>query len=122
MKENHPTPMEIASQSLPAFFEEIRKRPAMWFGKKSLVRFRAAMDGFIFAEDIYKIPEEKKLSGFDWLDFEKWVEEKYNHERLTVRSFYFAEQMASSDHEALDKWFEIYDLYMKENREQENGE
>ena len=59
----------------------------MWLGQKSLARFQSFIHGLILAEDIYQIPSAQKLQGFDWGEFEEWVEEKYNPEKLTVRSF-----------------------------------
>ena len=114
MNPNEPTPFEKASNSIPDFLEEIRKRPGMWLGEKSLLAFRALFYGLHLAEELYNIPDNQKLIGFDWKEFEDWVYKKYNKNHLSVLSHYHAQQMASSDSEALDKWFEIYDTYRRE--------
>ena len=117
MKDNELTLLQIASNSTSHFFEEIRKRPSLWIGKKSLIAFEAFWSGIFIAEMICNVPEEKQLSGFNWTAFEEWVDKKYNLKKLTVKSFYHAKQMASSDENAFDKWYEIYDLYKKEKQE-----
>jgi hypothetical protein len=112
----------------PEYFEAIEKRPAMYLGRPSLTRLEFEIQGIRVAEDIYNIPEEKKLQGFSFEKFEEWVDEKYNTNHDTVKSFSLAhtitnskkntfakdtEHQLDSDAElaALELWFTWYHQY-----------
>ena len=74
----------------------------MRIGTKSIGLLHLMLGGIEFAEDWHRIPSAKRLGGFDFAAFEAWVEQKYNPERLTVRSFGLAAIVAGSDAEGFD--------------------
>lgn len=108
---NRENPGDRARRGIQEFLEEIRIRPAVWFGRKSLLAFEAFMQGFWVAESMYELKPEDKLCGFDWMDFEEWVDQKYNVKRLSVRSLHLAGLSAESDEDGFDRWFAMYDEY-----------
>jgi hypothetical protein len=97
--------------SWPTLFENIRKRPEMWIDKKSPISLSTFIGGILFAENLYQVPKEKCLSGFDFESFERWVENKYNPRKLTFNSRYLAVHLCESEEEAFYKWFEWYDAF-----------
>ena len=93
----------------PTFFEEVRWRPAMWLGRPSLACLRALLAGFALAEDLYAVGPERLLTGFPFVEFEAWVAQRFNPERLTLDSFGLAGRLTASDEAALSHWFGWYD-------------
>lgn len=99
---------------LQTMLAEIRLRPGMYLGTKSILAIDHQLMGIYFAEDFHKIPKNQRFGGFDIEAFEKWVDETLNTERLSVRSMYLAYHVAGSDSAGFDLWFEWYDRYCRE--------
>jgi hypothetical protein len=47
----------------PSFFEQVRRRPAMWLDEPSLLALRNLIRGVELAETIYGITEDRALEG-----------------------------------------------------------
>lgn len=98
---------------LPTLLAEIRRRPGLYLGTRSIFALDQQLMGIRFAEDFHDIPEEKRFGGFDLDSFEKWVDETLNTERLSVRSMHLARHIAGSDAAGFDLWFEWYDRFCR---------
>ena len=97
----------------PSLFQEIRKRPQMYHGGKerSVLLLDTFLCGIWFSESFHEIESNKRMSGFDWELFEKWVEETFNPRRLSMRSLYLAEHLSQSESKGFDLWFKWYDEF-----------
>ena len=111
------------------YFEQIEKRPGMYFGRPSVRALQFEIQGFRDAEIYYTIPEENRLGGFSFEKFEEWVDKKHNQENLSINSFtqaqyvnsqnkkdFFASNNASSEdtEEAFKTWFQWYHEFLTE--------
>ena len=98
----------------PSFFDQIRRRPAMWLGCTSLTALQNFIGGIGLAQYLYDVPEERLLSGFSFEAFEQWVEDHFNPEQLTFNSFSLARRATGSEEEAFHYWFAWYDRFRQE--------
>ena len=98
----------------PSFFEQIRRRPAMWLDEPSLLALKNLIRGIELAEFLYGVPEGRLLGGFSFLEFERWVEEQFNPDRLMHDSFTLARLSSASEEEAFHKWLGWYDRFRAE--------
>jgi hypothetical protein len=98
----------------PTYFEQIRRRPGMWLGQASLTALDNQIGGIELAERIHDVPRNMRLGGFPWSDFEKWADERFNPNRLSIRSFSMALRITNSESEAFELWFQWYDQFNKE--------
>ena len=98
---------------VPALLSDLRRRPGVWIGQKSIERLNLMLGGIEFAENWHAIPAEARFGGFDFKTFEAWVEQTYNPKKLSVRSFGLAAILAGSDAEGFDLWFQWYDEFLK---------
>jgi hypothetical protein len=83
----------------PEYFEAIEKRPGMFLGLPSIVSLQFEIQGIRLAEDWYAIPEEERIHGFSFRDFEAWVERTYNLKRLSIQSYTLAQYLSCSNRE-----------------------
>lgn len=104
---------KLTFSDYPSLLKEVRTRPQLWHGGKerSSILLDTFLCGITLSESYHKVPLNKRISGFDWEIFEKWVEEKYNPRKLTHRSFYLAEHITKSESKGFDLWFEWYDEF-----------
>jgi hypothetical protein len=100
---------------VPALLADLRRRPGVWIGQKSIERLNMMLAGVEFAEDWHAIPADARFGGFDFKAFEAWVEQTYNPRKLSVRSFGLSAILAGSDAEGFDLWFRWYDEFLKTN-------
>jgi hypothetical protein len=98
----------------PSFFDQIRRRPGMWLGRPSLTALENLVSGIGLAEYLYDVPVEKRLGGFPFDEFERWVEASFNVERLSLNSFSLARREADSEEEAFSAWLAWYDHFRRE--------
>ncbi len=98
----------------PTFFEQVRRRPGMWLGHRSLTALQFLLHGVHLAEFFYDVPEGSRLGNFPFQEFEEWVERRYNPRRLSVNSFWMARDIADSEEAAFDLWFSWYDEFRNE--------
>jgi len=96
---------------LPSLLADLRERPGMWLGKKTAYGLEMLVRGIEFAEEFHNVPAEARVGGFDFAEFEAWVERAYNPDRLTLRSFGMAVHAAGSEADGFDLWFRWYDEY-----------
>jgi hypothetical protein len=89
----------------------IRARPGMFLGDNTIRGLDLFLGGVRFAEHWHDLPEETRLRGFDFEEFERWVESSYNPGRLSLRSFSLAAHLAGSDAAGFDLWFDWYDEF-----------
>jgi len=103
----------------PSLLEEIRKRPQMWHNgeTRSALLLKTFISGFQYSQNFHKVESGNLLGGFNWGDFEKWVEVKFNPKRKSYDSFTWAIYLSDSEAEAFDLWFSWYDLYKSETVE-----
>ena len=50
----------------PSYFEQMRLKPGLWIGRKSLKLMAAYTDGVRAAEVILRVPKNKHLQGFSF--------------------------------------------------------
>lgn len=81
------------------YFTMIEENPSMYLGKASILRLEYEIQGILAAEDIYDIPNEKRLDGFSFEAFEAWIDATYNTEHLAIKSFTLARYLTSSNRE-----------------------
>jgi hypothetical protein len=98
----------------PTFFEQVRRRPALWLGSASLTALQSLMAGIGLAELLYDIPERDHLKGFPFSEFEEWADKRFNPDRLSINSFGMAKQIGGSENEAFDLWFSWYDEFQSQ--------
>lgn len=99
--------------TLHSYFAEVRRRPGMYLGQKSILALEHQLIGISFAEDLHDIPTSARFDGFDIVAFENWVLTTFNTKRLSVRSFHLARLKTDSDAAGFDLWFEWYDRYIR---------
>jgi len=98
----------------------------MWLGRQSITALAHYLDGIRRAEIIYQIPEDRRLCGFPFDEFEEWVAARHNHEQMSIGSFRVALLRVGANEAAvqdvghigvgLDKvafhlWFAWYDQF-----------
>ncbi len=105
--------MALNFASIPDFLAAIRDKPGMYIGARSITRLELTLIGFRFAEELYGIPENQKLGGFDFNAFENDVARKYNPERLSVLSYYLAREAAGNEEAGFLLWFQWYDEFRR---------
>ena len=94
---------------MPALLAEVRRRPGMWMGRKSIWALSDMLAGISYAENFHEVPAEKRIGGFDSDAFEKWVDLTY--QSGSCGSFRTAERIAGSDEAGFELWFKWYDEF-----------
>ncbi len=117
------THISMKPKNWPDYLAMIEERPSMFLGKTSIIRLQFEIQGILVAEDLYDVPEEKRLGGFSFGAFEAWVDATYNVDHLTMKSFTLAQYLTSSNREsflergeedsaqAFEMWFAWYHEY-----------
>ncbi len=95
----------------PSLLADMRGKPGMWTGGKTIAVLRLYRDGLQHAEMFHAIPVDRRLGGFNFVTFEEWVDARFNTERLSVDSFWLAANLPGSDAAGFDRWFEWYDEF-----------
>jgi hypothetical protein len=95
----------------PSLFGQVRRRPGMWLGSTSLTALENLIGGIGLAEYLYDVPEDKRLVGFSFEGFERWVADRFNPERLSLNSFSLARRATDSEERAFYEWFAWYDQF-----------
>jgi hypothetical protein len=91
MTKNYENDFGMASfKNWTDFLDQIGLRPAMWLGSISVTALHQQIIGMRSGEAWYKIPKKKRYGGFDFHKFEKWVDEEYNKEHLSLNFFSLA--------------------------------
>ena len=100
----------------PTFFEVVRERPAMWIGNVSISSFQNLISDIRLAEYFYNISDLDSLTNFDFDEFENWVFEEINKDRLSLNSFGLARKYSENEEIGFWKWFDWYDLFLQKSR------
>jgi hypothetical protein len=89
---------------------ELRKRPAMFLGTRSLLAFQQFVWGFAAAELIYAIPDSRRneVEDFDWKAFESYIAARYNRAQLSLNSFSLAQFEAQQGRREVAERFREY--------------
>lgn len=89
-------------------WESILDRPGMYLGKKSLYGLRCFIDGILTGRrnGIYAGADVTKDNIFDvdWIDFEKWVNQKFRRKGFERSHTLALEQAGNDDEKAFDIW------------------
>src|SRR5436190_20046044 len=85
-----------------ALFEAIRNRPGTFLAKQSIYGLDIFLHGIWFAENLHEIDESERLGGFDFEQFEKWVELQYNVRHLAHNSLSLAAELAGDNEAGFD--------------------
>lgn len=101
-------------REFPELLAELRARPGMYLGGKSVRNLNHLLSGFDLAEMAHEIPPGDRLGGFDWEGFERWVQSRSSPNKLNANSFYLAAHGTGSDEAGFDRWFEWYDAFRRE--------
>ncbi len=96
-----------ANNELRLLLEEIKKRPSMYIGSKSLSNLRIYIDGFLYG--ICTTSGKENLTSF-LFGFQEWIANKFDvktmqHWSSIIRFF------SVDDIEAFDKFYELLNEY-----------
>jgi hypothetical protein len=103
--------MSLPFTNWPDMLADVRRKPGMYIGGRSVEKLHCMLLGFRYAEYQYDIPEANRLGGFDFNAFEEWIAARYNPERLSVGSYWLAREAAGSDEGGFELWFRWYDEF-----------
>jgi hypothetical protein len=99
---------EIKSEYLYEMLQEIKKRPGMYLGKRSISRLRSFLDGYMGAREDLGLPRTEQEREFN--GFQEWIQERFSitssHGWDSIILFYSADER-----DALDKFFELFEKF-----------
>ena len=99
---------EIKSEYLYEMLQEIKKRPGMYLGKRSITRLRSFLDGYMGAREDLGLPRTEQEKEFN--EFQEWIQQRFNitssHGWDSIILFYSADER-----DALDKFFELFEKF-----------
>ncbi|MEH2343666.1 MAG: hypothetical protein V7K22_18805 [Nostoc sp.] len=97
----------------------IKKRPGMYLGRSSITRLDMLLRGYNLARREVGVPPTEQEREFE--GFQLWVEEKYgiNSGQSWSKIILF---YSVDGHEALQKFFELFEQYLNENKSLEVDE
>lgn len=97
----------------------IKKRPGMYLGTSSITRLDMLLRGYSFARREVGVPSTEPEREFE--GFQSWVEEKYgiNSGQSWSKIILF---YSVDEHEALQKFFELFEEYLNMNKSSEVDE
>ena len=90
---------------IPTLLAAVRTRPGMFLGHQTISGLNLLLSGIRFAEDFHGLTEANRIGGFDFDEFERWVESRHNPRRLSHNSFGLAAHLAGSEAAGFDLWF-----------------
>ena len=93
---NYDEKITVYKPSWSGLLAQIRKRPGMYLGSANLQALHLFRAGFNMAEVIYAVPElrRQEVNDFPWNDFESYVSDLRNKDRLSLNSFGLAQYEA----------------------------
>ncbi|MHC5740737.1 MAG: hypothetical protein ACYTXT_02315, partial [Nostoc sp.] len=97
----------------------IKKRPGMFLGRSSITRLDMLLRGYSLARREVGVPPTEPEREFE--GFQSWVEEKYgiNSGQSWAKIILF---YSVDEHEALQKFFELFEEYLNRNKSLEIDE
>ncbi len=88
--------------------QKIKKRPAMYLGKKSIFSLQAFLDGYYFARRELKVELTEEESEFQ--EFLKWIRQKFNVETgqlwASIVLFHSADES-----KAVERFFNLFEEF-----------
>lgn len=105
---NQSNQAEKIKMELYELLEKIRKRPALYLGKRSLSHLQVFLDGYTFARRQSGISPSQQEEEFGL--FQEWVEQRFNqaHTQSWTKIILFYSEDESS---ALQRFFELLDEF-----------
>jgi hypothetical protein len=98
--------------------KQIRKHPPLYLNKYSVFSFHAYLNGYFYAKMMHNLPNSEDENNFN--DFLEWIQTDFSPHKLN-RSWSDILYIYSSDErKALEKLFELYDNYVRNNKDDEN--
>jgi hypothetical protein len=92
------------------FLQNIRKRPAMYLGQRSITRLHIFLCGYRFARSELGISQTEQEREFG--EFQSWLEQKFNVE--TTQSWAnIILSRTKNESQALDNFFELLDEFLR---------
>ncbi|MDZ8065045.1 MAG: hypothetical protein RMY64_05305 [Nostoc sp. DedQUE08] len=97
----------------------IKKRPGMFLGRNSITRLDMLLRGYSLARREVGVPPTEPEKEFE--GFQSWIEEKYgiNSGQSWSKIILF---YSVDEHEALQKFFELFEEYLNRNKSLEVDE
>ncbi|MEH2083543.1 MAG: hypothetical protein V7K89_27280 [Nostoc sp.] len=97
----------------------IKKRPGMYLGRSSITRLDMLLRGYSLARREVGVPPTEPEREFE--GFQSWIEDKYRIKSgqswAKIILFYSVDE-----HEALQKFFELFEEYLNQNKSSEVDE
>ncbi len=91
---------------------EVRERPAMWLGEKSLTGLKCLLFGDEIACGKHGITEPDQLpDDVPWRGFREWLAGRYDRVGWSVDWYWLLIEHSSSQEEAFDRFFELLAEY-----------
>ena len=99
-------------RSLRDWLEQVRRRPAMYLGSKSLSALESVCYGCWLACQVHAMPESRRLnsSGLD-ADFARWLAAEKGIGEGSKGAIVHLVELTGDDAAALDRFFELLDEY-----------
>ncbi|MFB2894124.1 hypothetical protein ACE1CI_14535 [Aerosakkonemataceae cyanobacterium BLCC-F50] len=99
---------EVKSEYLYEMLQEIKKRPGMYLGKRSISRLRSFLDGYMGAREDLGLPRTEQEQEFN--GFQEWIQERFSitssHGWDSIILFYSADER-----DALEKFFVLFEKF-----------
>lgn len=90
------------------FLQNIKQRPALYLGKRSLSHLQVFLDGYTFARRQLGIEVTKEEQEFE--EFQEWLEQRFNQSNTQswsqIITFY-----SEDDSYALERFFELFEEF-----------
>lgn len=100
--------------SIRDLLEEIRQRPALWLGTKSLTGLKCLLNGYEMACYKHAIRKTAQLpDDVPWQGFNEWLKLRYGKVNWSVDWHWLLVEMSKSEEEAFDRFFELLTEYEK---------
>lgn len=98
--------------NLYELIERLKKRPGMYLGKASIIRFKSFLDGYVGARNDFGFPLTQDEQKFN--QFQEWIQERFkitsSHSWADIILFY-----SQDERDALKQFFELFEEFR--NRE-----
>lgn len=96
--------------NFPELLQNIKQRPALYLGKRSLSHLQVFLDGYTFARRQLGVEVTKEEQEFE--EFQDWIEQRFNQPDTQswsrIISFY-----SEDESDALDRFFELLEEFSR---------
>ena len=93
--------------------ENLKKRPSLYLGKRSISHLQVFLDGYTFARRQLGIPVSEQEREFE--GFQIWIEQRFNQpdtQSWTRIILFYSED----ERDALDKFFNLFEEFINQKR------